>query len=426
MSAGKKDVQEKMSNAVEHAREAAQNVTSALSDFFQGNPFETEVGKKIEMAADAEHLTVDNWGLNMEIVDYVNYTEEGGRNAIRAIRKRLQTHMGKNTGVIMYTLTVLETLVKNCDQRFKALVCQKEFVNELVRLISAKFDAPQSVQERVLSLIQSWADAFRGNPALSGVCEIYDELKAKGVEFPATDFDSMAPIITPKRTVFNETAAAQSIQPPGSDLPQSSSTNPTNAPASVPLPAASAAQPTDPMTKLRADVDVVTVNLTVLRDLLTELKPGEELPEEMALIQDLHASLKEMQQRIVALISSEFNEDVTYELITVNQEINNAFEKYDRFVSKRNGKPAETPETEDNRQLREQLESFGVYDKEKPGGSKQASAEPELQLDSLRTVALEKPMLTDEQAKEVEEWLGEGTSTSKDTNVETKKPDDGL
>ncbi|KAI6226382.1 Target of myb1 related [Aphelenchoides fujianensis] len=381
MSAGKKDVQEKMSNAVEHAREAAQNVTSALSDFFQGNPFETEVGKKIEMATDAEHLTVDNWGLNMEIVDYVNYTEDGGRNAIRAIRKRLQTQMGKNTGVIMYTLTVLETLVKNCDQRFKALVCQKEFVNELVRLISAKFDAPQSVQERVLSLIQ---------------------------------------------TVFNETAAAQSTQPAGSDLPQSSSTNPTNAPASVPLPAASAAQPTDPMTKLRADVDVVTVNLTVLRDLLTELKPGEELPEEMALIQDLHASLKEMQQRIVALISSEFNEDVTYELITVNQEINNAFEKYDRFVSKRNGKPAETPETEDNRQLREQLESFGVYEKEKPGGSKQASAEPELQLDSLRTVALEKPMLTDEQAKEVEEWLGEGTSTSKDTKAEAKKPDDGL
>jgi hypothetical protein len=94
---------------------------------------------------------------------------------------------------------VLETCVKNCDQRFKALVCQKDFINELVRLISAKFDAPQIIQERILSLIQAWADAFRGNPALSGVCEIYDELKTKGVEFPATDFDHMAPIITPKR-----------------------------------------------------------------------------------------------------------------------------------------------------------------------------------------------------------------------------------
>ncbi|KAI6216032.1 hypothetical protein M3Y94_00455700 [Aphelenchoides besseyi] len=420
MSAGKTDVQEKMSNAVEQAREATKNVTSALSDFFQGNPFETEVGKKIEMATDAETLASDNWGLNMEICDFINYTEDGGRNAIRAIRKRLQSQMGKNTGIVMYTLTVLETCVKNCDQRFKALICQKEFVNELVRLISAKYECNQSVQERVLSLIQSWADAFRGNPALSGVCEVYDELKAKGVEFPATDFDHMAPIITPKRTVFNETKPSTQSSTETSDNTAASTTSPSHASVSATTPST---QPTDPMAKLRADVDVVTVNLTVLRDLLSELKPGEELPEELSLIQDLHSTLREMQNRIMSLISSEFNEDVTYELITVNQEINNAFEKYDRFMSKRNGKPAETPETEENRQLREQLESFSVYDKQKPGASKQG--EPELQLDSLRTVALDKPMLTAEQAKDVEDWLGEGSS--KETAKESpQKPDDGL
>jgi hypothetical protein len=55
---------------------------------------------------------------------------------------------------VMYTLTVLETCVKNCDMRFTALVCQKDFVSELVKLVSAKYDAPQIVQERVLALIQ--------------------------------------------------------------------------------------------------------------------------------------------------------------------------------------------------------------------------------------------------------------------------------
>lgn len=62
--------------------------------------------------------------------------------------------MGKNNAIVMYTLTLLETCVKNCDQRFKALICQKDFINELVKLIGAKFDAPQIIQERVLSLIQ--------------------------------------------------------------------------------------------------------------------------------------------------------------------------------------------------------------------------------------------------------------------------------
>jgi hypothetical protein len=57
----------------------------------------------------------------------------------------------------------------------------------------------------------------------------------------------------------------------------------------------------------------------------------------------------------------------------VNQEINNVFEKYERHVSKRNG-PNETPETEENKQLREQLESFGVYEKSSAGGASSSTA----------------------------------------------------
>lgn len=73
----------------------------------------------------------------------------------------------------------------------------------------------------------------------------------------------------------------------------------------------SSAQGQDPLSKLRADVDVVTVNLTVLRDLLSDVQPGKELPEELSLLADLHASLKEMQHRIQGLISAEFSDDVT-------------------------------------------------------------------------------------------------------------------
>lgn len=99
----------------------------------------------------------------------------------------------------MYTLTVLETAVKNCNHHFHVLVCNKDFVQDLIKLIGPKFDAPQIIQERVLSLIQAWADAFRGDPTLAGVVQSYDDLKSKGVEFPAADLDTLAPIKTPKR-----------------------------------------------------------------------------------------------------------------------------------------------------------------------------------------------------------------------------------
>jgi len=46
---------------------------------------------------------------------------------------------------------------------------------------------------------QAWADAFKGSPDLKEVERMYDELRAKGIEFPMTDLDSLAPIHTPGR-----------------------------------------------------------------------------------------------------------------------------------------------------------------------------------------------------------------------------------
>jgi hypothetical protein len=72
--------------------------------------------------------------------------------------------------------------------------------------------------------------------------------------------------------------------------------------------------------------------------------------------------------------------------------------------------------------LREQLDSFGVYDKTKAGASTSTAAlEPEQQWDSLRTAIEQKPMLTDDQAKEVEDWLGLGESSSSSHRKITQK-----
>lgn len=46
---------------------------------------------------------------------------------------------------------------------------------------------------------QSWADAFRSSPDLTGVVTIYEDLRRKGLEFPMTDLDMLSPIHTPQR-----------------------------------------------------------------------------------------------------------------------------------------------------------------------------------------------------------------------------------
>lgn len=81
----------------------------------------------LEQATDGS-LPSESWDLNMAICDLINETEEGPKDAMKAIRKRLTQHAGRNFKVLMYTLTVLETCVKNCGRKFHVLVSQKDFL----------------------------------------------------------------------------------------------------------------------------------------------------------------------------------------------------------------------------------------------------------------------------------------------------------
>lgn len=295
-----------------------------------GNPFSTPVGQRIEQATDAS-LASENWALNMEICDLINESSDGARDAMKAIRKRLTQNAGKNYTVIMYTLTVLETCVKNCGKAFHVLVATKEFIQELVKLIGPKNDPPPIVQEKVLSLIQVWADAFRSQPDLNGVVQVYHELKNKGIEFPATDLDSLAPIYTPQRSVPDGAATESSI----SVSPHHASQTP-GSPAMPPPSSMSQ----DQIAKLQSELDIVTMNMTVLGDMLTELKPGQEDPSDYQLLTELVATCREMQNRIVELLGKVNHDELTAELLRLNDELNSLFLRYARFEKNRDPKTA--------------------------------------------------------------------------------------
>ncbi|KAM3726311.1 Negative elongation factor [Dirofilaria immitis] len=407
-------MQEQVTSAMESAKEAAASVTERVSDFFQGSPFATPIGRKIEMATDATVLATENWGLNMEICDFINNTAEGGRDAMRAIRKRLHSQMSKNNAVVMYTLTVLETCVKNCDIRFHELVCQKDFINELVRLLGPKFDAPQVIQEHVLGLIQSWNDVFRDDPRLQGVCQIYDELKAKGVQFPLADPSSMAPILTPKRTVFPIEKSPVAINVLGDATRQgmlnSESYNFVGPSQSV--------QPTpEQLEKLRKELDVVNCNLKVMRELLSEMIPGKEVPDDLQLLDELYVVVKEMHARIQDLIRSVQNDEVMYELLMMNDDCNNLFEKYDHHVANRACGAKENVTSEnyliepDDQMLNQQFGALKTFDTnfiwtETPSARQQVGAS------QLGMITKNDVQVSDREAAEMTEWLTaqEGTS----------------
>uniref|UniRef100_A0A8C7YYT1 Target of myb1 like 2 membrane trafficking protein n=1 Tax=Oryzias sinensis TaxID=183150 RepID=A0A8C7YYT1_9TELE len=286
-------------------------------------------------------LQNEDWTLNMEICDIINETDEGPKDAVRALKKRLSGN--RNYREVMLGLTVLETCVKNCGHRFHAQVANRDFIDGvLVKIISPKANPPTIVQDKVLSLIQSWADAFRSSPDLTGVVHIYEELKRKGVEFPMADLDALSPIHTPQRGTPEIDPAMMKYLAPSA--PAATTPTPTP-PAAVATPTSVMPGPitatSEQIARLRSELDIVRGNIKVMSEMLTEMLPGQESASDRELLQELNRTCRAMQQRVVELISRVSNEEVTEELLHVNDDLNNIFLRYERYERYRMGRAAQ-------------------------------------------------------------------------------------
>ncbi len=101
---------------------------------------------------------------------------------------------------VFVSLQVLETCVKNCGIRFHSKIAQRDFLHDMMKVISVKNNPPTIVRERILGLVQYWADAFKGKHQLVAVDELYEQLKTDGIEFPPIDLDNLTPVETQGRS----------------------------------------------------------------------------------------------------------------------------------------------------------------------------------------------------------------------------------
>ncbi|XP_033983057.1 target of Myb protein 1 isoform X6 [Trematomus bernacchii] len=291
-------------------------------EFLLGNPFSTPVGQRIESATNSS-LPSDDWTLNMEICDAINSAEEGPKDAVRALKKRIMGN--KNFKEVMLTLTVLETCVKNCGYRFHILVTTRDFVEGvLVRAIIPRNNPPLVVHDRVLSIVQAWADAFRSSPDLTGVVSVYEDLRRKGLEFPMTELDGYSPEQDPKKTAPVNGAAVTTllsskpplISPQCSELKLALESNNALTPSQI--------------KQLKVELGVVHTNLTMMSDMMSQMDPVTVKQADMELL-ELYTVCKEMQDRIVKVVPRLSEEKLIEELLAANDEMNTAFTRYQRF-----------------------------------------------------------------------------------------------
>ncbi|XP_061568164.1 target of Myb protein 1 isoform X2 [Cololabis saira] len=297
-------------------------------EFLMGNPFSTQVGQRIERAT-CSSLPSEDWELNMEICDLINSSEEGcvPKDAIRAIKKRIVGN--KNFKEVMLALTVLETCVKNCGYRFHILVTTRDFIEGvLVRAIIPRNNPPLVVHDRVLGIIQAWADAFRSSPDLTGVVSVYEDLRRKGLDFPTTELNGYFSAQAPKKSLPGNGPAATTL--PAVRLSSKSSLiTPQTSELKLALEGTSALTPTQ-VQKLKTELGVVRNNLTMMSDMMSQLDPVTVKQADMELL-ELYTVCKEMQDRIVKIVPRLSEEKLIEELLATNDEMNTAFNRFHRF-----------------------------------------------------------------------------------------------
>ncbi|XP_040856227.1 TOM1-like protein 1 isoform X2 [Ochotona curzoniae] len=237
------------------------------------DPYATSVGHLIEKATFAGVQTED-WGQFMHICDIINTTQEGPKDAVKALKKRISKNY--NHKEIQLTLSLIDMCMQNCGPSFQSLIVKKDFVKDsLVKLLNPRYNLPLDIQNRILNFIKT------------------------------------APVSSQ----------------PSTSVPTAPALSPVNGPKTTTITLVP-----EQIGKLHSELDMVKMNVSVMFEILLENTPGSENRDDIELLQKLYKTSREMQERIMDLLVVVENEDVTAELIQVNEDLNNAILGYERFT----------------------------------------------------------------------------------------------
>ncbi|KAJ3091437.1 ESCRT-0 subunit protein hse1 [Quaeritorhiza haematococci] len=136
--------------------------------------------EQLIVKATSETNTSEDWGGIIEICEKADRSEGAAREAINVLSRRI-TH--KNVNVVLFALTVANSLVQNCGATVHREISSRAFLDGLVRQVSNK-SVHEVVRNRILDLIQQWAGLFKSDPSLGFMVDTYNQLKAQNYPFP--------------------------------------------------------------------------------------------------------------------------------------------------------------------------------------------------------------------------------------------------
>ncbi|GMI88500.1 hypothetical protein HRI_002519200 [Hibiscus trionum] len=263
------------------------------------------VNSMVEKATSSLLIGPD-WARNLEICDLLSRNPVQAKDVVKGIKKRLGH---KNPKVQLLALTLLETIIKNCGDLVHMHVVERDVLNDMIKMVRKKPDF--HVKEKILSLIDSWQEAFGANSRYPQYYAAYQELLRAGAVFPERN-ETSAPVFTPQTRPLSYTQHTRN-----SDRQET---------------AESSAEPEFPTLSM-SEVQNARGIMDVLAEMLNALDPGNKEGLKQEVIVDLVQQCRVYKQRVVHLVNSTTDESLLCQGLALNDDLQRVLAKHEAIAS---------------------------------------------------------------------------------------------
>ncbi|PON53562.1 Target of Myb protein [Parasponia andersonii] len=261
--------------------------------------------------ATSDLLISPDWTMNIDICDSVNSHHWQAKDVVKALKRRLQH---KNSKVQLLSLTLLETMVKNCGDYVHFQIAERNILGEMIKIVKKKAD--MQVREKILVLLDSWQEAFGGPGGKHPqYYYAYEELRRSGVEFPKRSLDA-APIFTPPASH------------PTLGRPQPGYGMPSNASRRLDETMA-----TEIESLSLSSMDAMQNVLELLSDMLQAVNPSDSAAVKDEVIVELVNRCRANQKKLMQMLTSTGDEELLARGLELNDSLQNLLAKHDAIAS---------------------------------------------------------------------------------------------
>lgn len=324
-------------------KDRLRETTEKLKNFSVTDPQEKRINELV-LRATSEMWISPDWSTNMELVDLINAKQ--GNSTYEKVFRCLRRRLGhRDPKVQVFTLTLLESCVKNCGASFQSALAESDVWADVSVMPEPARRNDLQVVDKVLLMVEDFARTLRPHKFQKA----YVELQASGVRFPERPAGEVGagmveePASGGEQGVSGMSEADQAaVQAALRDLEDQSRRAPLRTTSALPALDPTTATP-EQIEKIKGDLDTARNSVEILRDALSTIpadQPGEVGQD---FIKELAEQCNGMKPRVGLLIEqTNVEEKVMVEALALYETMETTLTNYDELLARATAGHAQT------------------------------------------------------------------------------------